>query len=385
MNDHNHTHDREHDHEPDAGNEPDDRDEPVPARTPKQEQEEATTEIAEVAPGVLRSQLPISMPGLGHVNCYILEDDRGIAVVDPGLPGDDSWAQLGDRLGRAGYSTDDVHTVVVTHSHPDHFGGADRLRQESGADILTHETFRSSWNMTELNDHEDSSALDVNSEDDQLEAMERYFSRPTPWGGRPPRPPPEFLERARERRSSGRSDFAIPDPSIAVVDGQTISLARREWVSMHTPGHTYDHLCLYDPEYGVVLTGDHVLPSITPHISGMTPETDPLALFFASLTRMTEIADVSIALPAHGHPFEDLGARALRTIEHHEERLDIIRDAVHRLPNGTVPEFMRVLFRERSWGDMAESETYAHLEHLRELGELARADIDGIAHYTPID
>ena len=355
-----------------------------PPRTPKQEQEAASAEITEVAPGVLRSQLPINMPGLGHVNCYILEDDRGIAVVDPGLPGDESWDQLGDRLGRAGYSTDDVHTVVITHSHPDHFGGADRLREQSGADILTHETFRNAWDIEELADHEDSSALEVNSEDDQLDAMERYFSRPTPWGGRSHRPPSEFLERARKSRGAGLGGLTTPDPSIAVVDGETVSLARREWIAMHTPGHTYDHLCLYDPEYGVVLTGDHVLPSITPHISGMTPGPDPLALFFGSLTRMTEIADVSVALPAHGHPFEDLGARALRTIEHHEERLDIIRDAVHRLPNGTVPEFMRVLFRERSWGDMAESETYAHLEHLRELGELGRTDPDGIAHYTPI-
>ena len=53
------------------------------------------------------------------------------------------------------------------------------------------------------------------------------------------------------------------------------------------------------------------------------------------------------------------------------------------LPNGTVPDFMRVLFRERSWGDMAESETYAHLEHLRELGELNRSDVDGTARYAP--
>jgi hypothetical protein len=30
---------------------------------------------------------------------------------------------------------------------------------------------------------------------------------------------------------------------------------------------------------------------------------------------------------------------------------------------------MQKLFRERSWGGMAESETYAHLEHLRILGE----------------
>jgi hypothetical protein len=44
---------------------------------------------------------------------------------------------------------------------------------------------------------------------------------------------------------------------------------------------------------------------------------------------------------------------------------------------------MRVLFRERSWGEMAESETYAHLEHLRELDELLRRTDDGFARYSP--
>jgi hypothetical protein len=108
-----------------------------------------------------------------------------------------------------------------------------------------------------------------------------------------------------------------------------------------------------------------------------------LALFFDSLRRMAEIDDVSIALPAHGHPFSDLGGRAAHIIEHHEERLDIIRHATHELPDGTVEDFMRVLFRERSWGEMAESETYAHLEHLRLLGELARHVDAGFARYSP--
>ena len=45
----------------------------------KQEQESASDEVVEVAPGVLRAQLPISMPGLGHVNCYVLPDERGAA------------------------------------------------------------------------------------------------------------------------------------------------------------------------------------------------------------------------------------------------------------------------------------------------------------------
>jgi hypothetical protein len=36
--------------------------------TMRQEQEPATEEVTEVGPGVLRLQLPISMPGIGHVN-----------------------------------------------------------------------------------------------------------------------------------------------------------------------------------------------------------------------------------------------------------------------------------------------------------------------------
>ena len=96
----------------------------APSGPRRQEQEPATTEITEVAPGILRSQLPIMLPGLGHVNCYFLEDERGVAIVDPGMPGPQSWRALVDRLKRAGYKPKDVHTVVVTHSHPDHFGGA---------------------------------------------------------------------------------------------------------------------------------------------------------------------------------------------------------------------------------------------------------------------
>ena len=76
------------------------------------------------------------------------------------------------------------------------------------------------------------------------------------------------------------------------------------------PGHTPDHLCLYDPTYGVVLAGDHVLPTITPHIGAMDGfDEDPLAEFFHSLDRMAALPDVSVALPAHGHPFHDLAKR----------------------------------------------------------------------------
>ena len=110
-------------------------------RPPKQEQEPASEAVTEVAPDVIRMQLPIWMPGLGHVNMYGLLDDRGLAVVDPGLPGKKSWTALKARLKTAGYSVKDIHTVVVTHSHPDHFGGAGRIKKEAGAQLVTHKAF----------------------------------------------------------------------------------------------------------------------------------------------------------------------------------------------------------------------------------------------------
>src|SRR6187200_2435025 len=118
-------------------------------RPRRQEQERAAAEITEVAPGILRTQLPIDMPGLGHVNCYVLEDERGVAIVDPGLPGRATLKTLTARLASAGIPLERVHTVVVTHSHPDHFGGAGWVRNESGADVVTHRSIRFMWDPAE--------------------------------------------------------------------------------------------------------------------------------------------------------------------------------------------------------------------------------------------
>ena len=50
-------------------------------------EEPARPEVTQVAPAVLRLELPIRMPGLGHVNCYAIVDGEGATVVDPVLPG----------------------------------------------------------------------------------------------------------------------------------------------------------------------------------------------------------------------------------------------------------------------------------------------------------
>ena len=350
----------------------------------KQELEPASSEVTEVAPGVLRLQLPISMPGLGHVNCYALVDSEGAALVDPGLPGDESWTALRDRLQQAGIPLRRVHTTVVTHSHPDHYGGSHQLREETGADLLTHTAFTSSPAAEDANADIDLELLEL-SPDAMVELWKGKLQDRgnTPWGTRREPPPDEAIRLFVQSNEAGRAPrFRVPEPTIRVADGDAVRLAGREWFAVHTPGHTTDHLCLWDPAEGVLLSGDHVLPTITPHIAGSTELDDPLAAFFESLARVGAFEGVEVCLPAHGHPFADLRGRTASIRRHHVERLDVLRAAASALGSAPVEAYMKELFAERSWGDMAASETFAHLEHLRVIGEAdSRHGHDGLLRY----
>jgi glyoxylase-like metal-dependent hydrolase (beta-lactamase superfamily II) len=356
----------------------------------RQERRPAAEEITEVAPGVFRAQLPIALPGLGHVNCYLMEDGDGFAVVDPGMPDPASYAALQHRLAQVGATPERIHTVLVTHSHPDHFGGAGRLRVVAGADIVAHEQFRTLFDQADDDLHEllDAKAPVVEPDGFDPADFARYLlgdedipdlpARLTPWGGEMPFPPKEEILHMREWDERTKRGFLTPTPTTRIADGEVVRLARREWVAIHTPGHTGDHVCLFDPDDGTLLSGDHVLPTITPHISGLTHSPDSLAEFFAALERVGSLEGVGTVLPAHGDPFTDLPARTAAIRQHHEERLDLLREIGHQIGPATVVEFSHQLFQQRSWGAMAESETYAHLEHLRLAGE-ARRRSDGPA------
>jgi glyoxylase-like metal-dependent hydrolase (beta-lactamase superfamily II) len=333
----------------------------------KQEQEPAEERVDELGPGVLRVQLPIDLPGLGHVNAYVLTDERGAAVVDPGLPGPDAWNALVHRLDLAGFRLRDVHTVVVTHSHPDHYGNSGKLAEEAGAEVVTHAAFRLWWRPDPCDAH-------VHEVDPDDVAGGNPFDGPTPWGTE------GFRSQFRQRMDELGAAFVHPRPACRLRDGDRITLGGREWQAIHTPGHTLDHLCLFDPEHDLLLSGDHVLPTITPHISGLGTGRDPLKAFVSSLERVAALPASTTALPAHGHPFGDLRARVADIRHHHERRLDRLRAA---LANGraTVPELSDHLFKPEHRGPMAESETYAHLEHLRLVGELERRrEGDGLVY-----
>lgn len=363
--------------------------------TVREERQPAQDDAVELAPGVIRVQLPVSLPGLGHVNCYALPDEHGVALVDPGLPGPGAWKELTKRLAAADIPAKRVHTVVVTHSHPDHFGQAGRFLDQNQARIVTHRNFRTFF---DLDEEPEELTVEVPEAEQgptnatvaayaeavaRGEAVRRPWGGPVPWGRPegattkslrggpkgPGRPPLRRRIQYRAMRMIGGRMGAVPRPTQRVADTDRLELGGRSWVALHTPGHTNDHLCLFDPEQGLLISGDHVLPTITPHISGIGVTVDPLTDFFRSLERVGELDAVSMVLPAHGLEFADLAARAQAIREHHEDRLELLRQASAEIGWATVPQYSTYLFPPRSLGQLADSETYAHLEHLRLTGE----------------
>jgi glyoxylase-like metal-dependent hydrolase (beta-lactamase superfamily II) len=182
-------------------------------------------------------------------------------------------------------------------------------------------------------------------------------------------------------RSVMRKRFAPPMPTTRVKSGDVLKLAGREMFAVYTPGHTTDHLCLHDPEEGLLFSGDHILPTITPHISGLGQDPDPLASFFRSLDICAELESVSRVLPAHGHPFDDVVGRVKAIKGHHDERIVQLRESSAELGWAGVVALSQKIFQPRVWGSMAESETYAHLEHLVQLGQAERRGEDASLQY----
>ena len=348
----------------------------------KQEQEGASDEVTEVGPGVLRMQLPIEMPGLGHVNMYGLIDERGVAIVDPGLPGPKSYKIVEKRLKDAEIPIKRIHSVIVTHSHPDHYGGAGRLASEAGAELVTHAGFQTFWGtahrcLDPTHGHEEGGAEDC----DEAKENAAPWTQQTPWGTDFHRPPMGRRLTMSMFRNVMRRRFAPPTPTTRVKSGDVMKLAGREMFAVYTPGHTTDHLCLHDPEEGLLFSGDHILPTITPHISGLGQDPDPLRSFFDSLDRCAELEHVTNVLPAHGHPFEDLPGRVKAIKAHHDDRIAQLREASAELGWAGVVALSQKIFQPRVWGSMAESETYAHLEHLVRIGQAERRGDDLTLQY----
>jgi glyoxylase-like metal-dependent hydrolase (beta-lactamase superfamily II) len=135
----------------------------------------------------------------------------------------------------------------------------------------------------------------------------------------------------------------------------------------------------------LLISGDQVLPQISPHIGVYPnePEANPLGEYLSSLRRYYEVPAETLVLPAHKMPFTGLHRRLDGLLDHHKKRLSLLYGACAE-PK-TVLETLPVLFdREFDFFEryLALGESLAHLRYLVDEGRIIReSGADGIHLY----
>lgn len=329
----------------------------------------------QVVPGIYR--LKVALPDksilLGYVNVYLVPDENGHLLIDTGWDSAESLESLESQMHEAGFNIGDIARVISTHSHVDHYGLAGKLKQLSGASLALHPQEKSIFYSARV----DAGTL-LNQENSWLSL-----------NGVPEEPLAKF-----------RNDFVKfsrymtpPSPDRPIADGEVISAGRFNFQVIWTPGHSPGHICLYEPAEKILISGDHVLPMITPHI-GLHPQSslDPLTDYINSLKKVAALA-VDTVLPAHESPFTGLQKRVDELIGHHDQRNSEILKAMDGQARTAYQIASRMTWLldvgGRSYDSLslldkrlAIMETLAHLESMRNAGKVHQSEWENVVVYS---
>ena len=244
-----------------------------------------------VLPGLWRLRLPLPWPGVPHGNAWAIADTpsgarggEGITLVDTGVHGKDSMAELERAMDQVGLALDQVTRLIITHAHNDHWGQAKPIVERAGCEMWIHPAHRLA--LAHLADPEAQLRL-------RLEI------------GRQSGVPQAALDEYAESETGREPLFAGPvRDTRELVDGVRFATDLGEWQAYETPGHSPSHVCLYQAEHRLLISGDHLLGRIVLWFDrGDTP--DPVAEYLRSLDVVAGLR-ARLALSGHGKPFLDV-------------------------------------------------------------------------------
>ncbi len=241
------------------------------------------------------------------VNAYLLEGERPV-LIDTGFSGEARG--MGGKLPALEVA---AGTLLLTHLHRDHAGGAGALSR-AGLEVCLH--------RAETHLYAD--------------------------------------------RIAGLSGVRY------LRDGETVDSPLGPLVALHTPGHARGHLCFYLKREGVLFSGDLVTGEPSSWVGA--PDGD-MADYLASLRRIAGLP-LRLLLSGHGPPVEDpaekIEAYIQRRLEREGDILRLLGDG-----EVGIPDLTRRIYHGRGLSPglqgFAEKTVEAHLVKLYAEGRVKRS------------
>jgi glyoxylase-like metal-dependent hydrolase (beta-lactamase superfamily II) len=257
-------------------------------------------------PGVWRLRLPLPWPGVPHCNAWAVGAGDGVVLFDTGMHEPGSVANLERALDMVGLKIEHVRLLVCTHAHSDHYGQAATIVERAGCELWMHPNHRHATAAV----------------DDPEAVFERRMEVARSAGV--PEEPLRLLAEARRGQSSGLSGIVAPARDL--VDGVKVKTDLGDWTVVETPGHAPSHVCLWQPERRLLISGDHLLGRVSPYYD-YGHSADPAGQFLTSLNRIERLG-ARLCLPGHGRTFNDVQGHIAANREMIARRLSMLVDVL---------------------------------------------------------
>lgn len=318
--------------------------------------------VEEIGPNLFRVKIPLPDSPLKFLNSYIIISDERNLIIDTGLNRQECFKVMESALKELRVDLA-VTDFFITHFHADHFGLLTKLVTDSS---------RVYFNRLEA---------------ERIESWEG-FEPMIAYGGRSGFPEDKLRSALTQHPGYQFGSDWVPKINI-LKDNDPINIGKYHFRCIETPGHTLGHICLYEADKKILVSGDHILQDITPNIQCWSDDQNPLKSYLESLEKVFAL-EVDFVLPGHRRLFSDHRRRIRELKNHHKKRLTEVKDILGSSPMSAYETASQMTWeiRAENWDEFpitqqwfATGEAISHLRYLEEKRVIKRKTYGKIIHF----
>lgn len=322
----------------------------------------------QILSNLYRIEVPLPQSPLKYLNSYLIKASDRSLIIDTGMNREECLKPMLAALDELDVDLNQTD-FFLTHLHADHIGLIGELASE------TSNVYFSGVEA----------AVIMKEADEAERRISTFFEFYTSNGF-----PEDELRKAFENHPGYKYSPRRKIEFKTLKDGDVLGVGDYSFHCIETPGHSPGHMCLYEPNRKILISGDHILFDITPNITCWPELENSLGSYLESLEKVKEL-DVRLVLPGHRNTWNEHRTRITQLFNHHRNRLD---EVVAALKTGKktawqIAPHIKWDLNVKTWEEFptvqkwfAMGETLAHIRYLECEGSVVKSDENDLIYYS---